>query len=196
MDFLTPLLENPVFAWVFLPLLIFAARILDVTLGTLRIIFVSKGKKHIAPLLGLLEVSIWLLAISQIMQNINNPVCFIAYAGGFATGNYVGVLIEEKLALGTLVIRVFLPGDDEEMKKRLYAAGFGVTSIDAHGMNGNVSLIYTIIKRKDLSKAVSIIESFNANAFYSVEDLKAVNQGIFPKDKGHIKRRMRFIKTK
>lgn len=196
MDFLKPLLENPVFAWVFLPLLIFAARILDVSLGTLRIIFVSKGKKYIAPLLGFFEISIWLLAISQIMQNINNPVCFIAYAGGFAMGNYIGVLIEEKLALGTLVIRIFLPGDDEEMKKRLYGAGFGVTSIDARGMSGNVSLIYTIIKRRDLSRAVSIIESFKANAFYSIEDLKAVKQGIFPKNAGHVKRRMYLRKGK
>ena len=124
------------------------------------------------------------------MQNINNPVCFIAYAGGFAMGNYTGVLIEEKLALGTVVIRIFLPGNDEEIKKRLYEAGFGVTSIDAHGMSGNVSLIYTIIKRKDLPKAITIIESFKADAFYSIEDLKSVKQGIFPKDTKHMKRKI------
>lgn len=187
---LQPLLDNPVFAWVILPLLIFAARIFDVTLGTLRIIFVSKGKKFLAPLLGFFEVSIWLLAISQIMQNLDNFVCFIAYAGGFAMGNFIGVIIEEKLALGTLVIRIILPGDDDEMKNRLYESGFGVTSVDAHGMNGNVSLIYTVIKRKDLPTAAAVIESCNSDAFYSIEDLKSVRKGIFPKEPAHASRRL------
>jgi uncharacterized protein YebE (UPF0316 family) len=116
MGILEQLSGSPVFAWVILPLLIFAARICDVTLGTLRIIFVSRGKKLLAPLLGFFEVSIWLLAISQIMQNLNNPVCFLAYAGGFAMGNFVGILIEDKLAMGILVIRIFLVKGDQGMK--------------------------------------------------------------------------------
>ncbi len=153
MTFFEQLSGAPVFTWVVLPLLIFSARICDVTLGTLRIIFVARGKKLLAPLLGFCEVSIWLLAISQIMQNLNNIACFFAYAGGFAMGNFVGILIEDKLAMGTLMIRVFLVKDETEMKKRLSEAGFGVTSIDAHGMNGNVEIIYTIIKRRDLAKA-------------------------------------------
>lgn len=180
MGILEQLSGSPVFAWVILPLLIFAARICDVTLGTLRIIFVSRGKKLLAPLLGFFEVSIWLLAISQIMQNLNNPVCFLAYAGGFAMGNFVGILIEDKLAMGILVIRIFLVKGDQGMKGRLHDAGFGVTAIDAHGMSGDVEILYTIIKRRDLARVVSIIEGCQSNVFYSVEDAKSVNQGIFP----------------
>ena len=87
--------------------LIFLARICDVSIGTMRIIFVSKGKRNIAPILGFFEVLIWITAISKIMENLDNYVNFIAYAAGFATGNFVGMIIEEKLAMGILMIRVF-----------------------------------------------------------------------------------------
>lgn len=175
---------SPLFAWVILPLLIFCARICDVTLGTLRIIFVSRGKRTLAPLLGFFEVSIWLMAISQIMQNLSNVACLLAYAGGFAMGNFVGILIEDKLAIGTVLIRIILVKDESGMKQRLHDAGFGVTSVDAHGMSGSVELIYSIIKRRDLPKAVEIIECCQSNAFYSIEDAKSVKQGIFPSSPG------------
>jgi len=175
--------ESQMFVWVILPLLIFLARICDVTLGTLRIIFVSRGKKLLAPLLGFFEISIWLLAISQIMQHLSNIACFLAYAGGFAMGNYVGILIEDKLAMGTLMIRIFLIKGETTMKQRLYDAGFGVTGIDAHGMSGDVEILYTIIKRRDLARAVAIIEECDSKAFYSIEEAKSVRQGIFPAEK-------------
>ncbi len=181
MDF-QQFLNSSVFSWVILPALIFSARIMDVSLGTIRIIYVSKGKKSLAPLLGFFEVSIWLLAISQIMQNIDNVVCFFAYAGGFAMGNYVGILIEEKLAIGMLVIRIFLVSDETNLKDRLCAAGFGVTCINARGRNGDVTIVYTVIKRKNLDKAIKIIEECQSDAFYSIEDAKSVNRGIFPKE--------------
>ena len=96
------------YTYLLLPLLIFCARIIDVSIGTLRIIFVSKGKRNIAPLLGFFEVLVWILAISEIMQNLNNWVCYVAYAAGFAAGNYVGMIIEEKLAIGILIIRIII----------------------------------------------------------------------------------------
>jgi uncharacterized protein YebE (UPF0316 family) len=180
MTFIQDMLNNQIFSWVLLPLLIFLARICDVSIGTVRIIYVARGKRFLAPLLGFFEVSIWLLAISQIMQQLDNIACFIAYAAGFAMGNYVGIRIEEKLAMGTLILRIFLTGDDTRLKDRLYEAGFGVTTIDAHGRNGDVEILFSVIKRKDLQKAVGIIESCQSNAFYSIEDAKSVNKGIFP----------------
>ena len=180
MTFFQQLFDSAIFSWVILPILIFLSRICDVSIGTLRIIFISKGKKLLAPLLGFVEISIWLLAFSQIMQNLNNIVCFIAYAAGFSMGNFVGVLIEEKLALGTLIVRVFLTDCKSQMKEKLSAAGFGVTSIDAKGKNGDVKILYCVIKRKALDQAVSIIETCQFNVFYSVEEVKAVKKGIFP----------------
>ncbi len=88
------------FNYLVLPAAIFLARICDVTIGTLRIIFVSKGNKLIAPVLGFFEVLIWIIAITRIIENLNNPFCYVAYAAGFATGNYIGLRVEEKLAVG------------------------------------------------------------------------------------------------
>lgn len=179
MAFIKDILNSPVFGWVILPLLIFLSRVCDVTIGTLRIIFVARGKRFLAPLLGFFEVSIWLLAISQIMQQLDNVICFVAYATGFAMGNYIGILIEDKLAVGTLILRVFQSSNESNLKNRLYEAGFGVTTIDAHGKNGAVEILFSVIKRKNLKKAVQIIESCQSDAFYSIEDAKSVNKGFF-----------------
>ncbi|HOQ37714.1 MAG TPA: DUF2179 domain-containing protein [Acetivibrio sp.] len=173
------MVNSETFGWVVLPILIFLSRIIDVTLGTIRIIFVSRGKKYLAPLLGFFEVMVWVMAISQIMQNLNNFVCYFAYAAGFATGNYVGIIIEEKLAIGTLIVRVIMTKDECQLKERLSKAGFGVTVVDAEGKNGEVKIIYTIIKRKELPEAIKIIEMCNSKAFYSIEDARKVSQGIF-----------------
>lgn len=177
---LASFLNSEVFAWVVLPLLIFISRIFDVTLGTVRIIFVSRGKRLLAPLLGFFEVLIWLIAISQIMQRLDNFICYIAYAAGFATGNYVGIRVEEKLALGILVVRVIMVKDECELKNRLVEAGYGITVVDAKGASGDVKIIYTVIKRKDLDDVLRIINMCNSNAFYSIEDARAAYQGIFP----------------
>src|SRR6185369_4590422 len=88
------------FNWVILPLLIFISRLGDVTLATLRHIFISKGLKRIVPFIGFFEVLIWLVAIRQVFNNLNNIPCFIAWAAGFSMGTYVGIMIEEKIALG------------------------------------------------------------------------------------------------
>ena len=129
------LIQNSELAtWVVIPLLIFIARICDVTFGTIRIIFISRGKKILAPILGFLEVFIWLLAIGQIFQNLNNTVCYFAYTGGFAMGNYVGIYIENKLALGMLVVRIITGKDSSKLVEKLKANGFGVTSINGEGI--------------------------------------------------------------
>ncbi len=189
MELLRQLSDSGIFSWVILPALIFLARVCDVTIGTVRIIFIARGRKFLAPLLGFFEVSIWLLAISQIMQNVNNLVCFIAYAFGFATGNFIGILIEEKLAMGTLIVRIILAEKDTTLKERLFDAGFGVTVIDGRGKNGAVEMLFSVIKRRDLDKIVGIIEECQANAFYSVEDAKSVSKGIFPEARPGLKSR-------
>lgn len=172
-------MNTDIFSWVVLPILIFISRIIDVSIGTIRIIFVSRGKKNLAPLLGFFEVLVWIIAISQIMKHLDNIACYFAYAAGFAMGTFVGMILEEKLAIGMLVIRVILAKDECGLRKRLHDAGFGVTVVDAKGANGDVKIVYTIIKRKELEEALGIITRCNAKAFYSIEDARTVNQGIF-----------------
>jgi uncharacterized protein YebE (UPF0316 family) len=166
--------------WVFLPLLIFLARFVDVSLGTLRIIFLSRGRKILAPLLGFFEVLIWILVVSQVVSGAQNIVAYLAYAAGFAVGNYAGMLIEEKLAIGTLVIRVILPQEETELIERLRAEGYGATYVDGHGASGPVMLIYTVVMRKELPRVVSLIQDVHPKAFFTVEELRSAQQGIFP----------------
>lgn len=125
--------DSPVFTWVVLPLLIFLARISDQTIGTLRLIFLSKGQKKLAPFLGFFEVIIWLIAVSQIMKHLDNILCYVAYGGGFAMGNYIGMVVEEKLSIGNVLIRIIPRKDTSELITYLRDNNYGVTSVEAEG---------------------------------------------------------------
>jgi uncharacterized protein YebE (UPF0316 family) len=185
---LSSILDSEIFRWVILPILIFLARIFDVTIGTVRIMFVARGDKLLAPLLGFFEVLVWLLAIGQIMQNLTNVFCYIAYAGGFATGNYIGILVEERLALGKLVVRVITQKGGVELVRALRQKGFGATSVDAEGSRGPVKVVFAVINRYDLQRIVDTIHRFNPKAFYSIEDTRLVRAGIFRNRRGLVER--------
>ncbi|MBM3420116.1 MAG: DUF2179 domain-containing protein [Bacteroidetes bacterium] len=177
--------DSPVFDYVVLPLAIFTARILDVSMGTLRIIFVSKGMKRVAPLIGFVEVLIWIIAISRIMQNLDNWLCYLAYAGGFATGNYVGMIIEEKLAIGHEMVRVITKRDPSQLVARLKEEGYGITYVDAQGVDGEVGIIYIIVRRSMIREVLEHINHYNPRALYTIESIKYVNKEIFHGN-GHI----------
>ncbi len=174
-------LDSAFYQWVLLPLLIFLARITDVSIGTVRIILVSKGNKLAASALGFFEVSIWLLAISQVMQTgLNNPISFFAYGLGFASGNFIGITIEDKLALGLQAIRMISSDTVDVLTMALRDAGFGVTVIQASGAKGEVHLIYVIVQRKKVRDVLQIAREITPNIFISVQDIRSVNAGFFP----------------
>ena len=175
----TFLTDSSLFTWVILPLLIFLARIMDVSIGTLRLIFVSKGYKFYAPLLGFFEVVIWLLAIGQIMQHLDNFMCYMAYGLGFATGNYLGIYLDEKLSLGTVLIRVVPKMDTTDLINQLREKSFGASLVDIEGMTGKLKMIFTIDKRKDLKEVLGIIKENNPAAFVTIEDVKTAKEGYF-----------------
>ncbi|HPE99811.1 MAG TPA: DUF2179 domain-containing protein [Bacteroidales bacterium] len=170
------------FSWyefVVLPLLIFLARIADQSVGTLRLIFLARGIKFWVPILGFCEVIIWLLAVGQILNDLTNWVAIIAYGAGFAAGNLIGMWIDEKLSIGTLIVRVIPKFDTTGLIADLSSRDFGVTVSDASGARGPVKIVMSIIKRKDLTTFVEIVQKHNPNAFYTVEDVKAVSEGVF-----------------
>jgi uncharacterized protein YebE (UPF0316 family) len=173
------LTESSLFTWVILPLLIFFARIMDVSIGTLRLIFVSKGYKFYAPFLGFFEVIVWLLAIGQIMQHLDNFLCYIAYGLGFATGNFLGILLEEKMSLGTVLIRVVPKVDTTTLINHLREQSFGASLVDIEGMTGKLKMIFTIVKRKDLKEVLGIIQEHNPQSFVTIEDVKTAKEGFF-----------------
>ena len=172
--------ESDVFNWIVVPLLIYFARVVDVSLGTMRIISLSRGLRKVAPVFGFVEILIWLFAIRQIFNHLNNPACYLAYAGGFASGIYTGMWIEQKLAMGLRVIRVITRLDATDLIEGLRKLGYGVTAVDAEGNRGKVKLIFTIVKRADISSVTKMIKQFNPKAFYSIEDVRAASEGIFP----------------
>ena len=175
---------NWIFSWIFLPSLIILARMIDVSLGTLRIIFLHRGKKLLVPFLGFIEILIWLIAIRQIMQNLTNIFYYIAYAGGFALGNYIGICIEEKLAIGNYMIRIITPKNGDELVEKLKADGFGLTMIDAQGSKGDVKIIFTVIKRKDKEKVIDLINNINPQTFYTIDDVRLSSEEAFPLEHG------------
>ena len=161
-------------------LLIFSARILDVSVGTLRIIFLARGLKYWAAILGFCESLIWILAISKVMQNLGDWQTYVAFALGFSAGNFIGIVIEERIAIGNLLIRVITKKEADELVHALWDAGYGITSVDARGETGPVMVIFSVTKRKKLPDILAIIKRYNPNAFYTIEDMRFVNSSNFP----------------
>ncbi|MDR2008893.1 MAG: DUF2179 domain-containing protein [Bacteroidales bacterium] len=172
-------MEFDIYSYVLLPLMIFCARICDVTLGTLRIILVSRGHKKVAPLLGFVEVFIWIVAISRIMENVNNWTYYLFYAAGFATGNYIGMVIEEKIALGIVGLRLVTAKPATELICELKEKNYGFTFMNANGAKGTVNVLYITIARKRLKSLIELVNKYNPGAFYTIEDIRFVNKGVF-----------------
>lgn len=176
-DFMLSLgISEQLFDYVIMPLLIFFARVGDVSINTLRIMFMMNGKKNIAPILGFFEALIWLLAIGQIFQNIDNPMSYIAYAGGFGAGTYVGMYFEERLALGRVLVRVISPkpltGLLEYMKER----DFRFTKVGGEGSFGKVELVFTVMRRDSLPTFIEKVKNLDEKAFYTIESVKRVSE--------------------
>ncbi len=176
------------YSWVILPLIVFCARVTDVSLGTLRIIFTSRGKRNIAPLLGFVEVFIWIVVVSQVVKNVHSFPAYFGYAAGFAVGTYVGMRIEERLAIGTLMIRIILSHEAMVLAQRLRSAGYGVTVADGSGASGEVKILFTIIPRKNLERVIETIKGVCPNAFYTIEELRSTESGIFPVKTGQVEK--------
>lgn len=172
--------NSATYAWILLPLLIFFARIMDVSLDTLRIIFINKNLRYWAALCGFFEVLIWLMVIRQIFQQLNNPLCFIAYPAGFAAGNIVGLMIENRISIGKVIIRTITRREADALIAFLKSSGYGVTVINAEGATGPVKVIFTIVERSDIPHVVETIKKYNPNAFYSVEDIRFVSEAVTP----------------
>ncbi len=172
------------FVYTVLPLLIFCARIMDVSLGTMRIIFLSRGRKFVAPLLGCAESMVWVLAVSQAMKHLSNPVCYLSYGTGFAAGTYVGMLIEERVAAGLLTVRVILNRGNSHLPAALRQAGHGVTVLEGQGVRGPVNVVFVVIRRRVLPSIVNLIRQHAPAAFYSTEEVRSSAGGTLLRSRG------------
>lgn len=166
--------------WVVIPGMIFIARIMDVSMATLRMMFTINERKGLATMLGFIEVLIWLVAVGQALQHLSNIFSYLAFAGGFATGTYVGMLIEKKLAFGLVMLRVItVKHDSQELVNYLRGKSYKVTSVDAEGNDGHVNVIFLPATRKNIPDLVDAVRKFNPNALYTIENLRYVS-GLVP----------------
>ena len=182
------LLDPEFLQFLVIPAFIFFARILDVSMDTIRIIFISRDMRYLAPVLGFFEMIVWLLAIGQIMLNLGNLFNYIAYAAGFAMGTFVGMLIEETLAMGYLSVIITTSKDPAEMVGKLDMAGFKITVVDTAGGTKERKMIFAIIKRDNLRHIINIIKEVDPNVFYAVENVKDMREIHLPPDYGARKR--------
>ncbi|MEI1277940.1 DUF2179 domain-containing protein [Leptospira venezuelensis] len=177
-------MPNWAFDYLVLPLGIYLARMTDVSIGTVRIILISRERKILAAMLGFVEVLLWLIVITQIMRNLSNVLCYIAYAGGFATGTFLGMVVEEKLALGHSLIRIIVPEKGEEIVQNLSQAGYRTTTLEAQGARGPVKVILSLLRRKDIPVVLKILKNTAPGAFYTIENARKTSDPELWKDSG------------
>lgn len=178
--------------YVVIPLFIFFARICDVSINTLRIIFMLHSRKYIATILGFFEAAIWLLAISQIFQNLGSWQTFLAYAGGYAMGIFVGMMIEERLAIGNVVVRVITAKPADELIGFFREKHMRFTSLEGESGDGPVNVLFTVMKRERLPVILEAIKKHNPQAMYTVEGVKKVGDGELVDDRGFSRRIFRL----
>jgi uncharacterized protein YebE (UPF0316 family) len=155
------------------PAFIFSARIADVSIGTLRTICVVRGMRFVAPVLGFFEVAIWITAVSGVLTHLDHWYNVLAYAGGFATGNAVGMWIEEQLAIGMQAIRLISCTKSAAVAAGLRLAGYAATELKGHGMHGDVSICFVVVPRKETPQVIRVAESIDSDVFCTVEDVKS-----------------------
>ncbi len=160
-------------------LLIFCLRVTDMSLDTLRMLFVVRGRKGIAWTLGFCQSVVFVIAITKVLTNISNPLTVLGYAAGFATGNVVGMLIEERLAIGHTQLTIVSPGRGVALAHALRQAGFAVTEIPARGRDGMVHMLSLSVLRKDAGRAEQIVHDTDAEAFMTSEDVRPRRRGFW-----------------
>lgn len=161
-------------------LFIFFARVTDVSLATIRTLMVVQGRKLQAALIGFFEVSIYVTALSKVVSSLDNPLNLLSYALGFACGNYLGITIENKIALGNLAVQIILKiSDKDQLIQELRDKGFGVTVIEGQGLEGTKEILNVAINRKDLEVLKKKVYEHDKNAFITVNNINPISGGFF-----------------
>lgn len=184
------------FNYLILPLLIFMARVTDVSLATMRVMYIMNGAKRWAPVLGFFESMIWLLAIGQIIQNISNAWSYLAYASGYATGTFIGMLIEEKIAMGRMVVRIISKTDVSDLIGWLIDKGYRYNSVEAMDHEGNANILFTVVPRSKLDDFLKVVRYYQPDAYYTVEGVKRVSDDdmVIERPKTNISRHLPLVR--
>ena len=162
-------------------LMVFVARICDVSFGTVRTIVTVQGRSVVAFCLAVFEVTIWITVVSTVIHQVNQmPVLVIFYSLGFACGNVIGIMVEKKLAFGMIILKVFTQQEGRKMADDFRSRRQPVTVFQGEGMNGPVSELYIVCRRRDLKWMIPKVREIDANAFYVVEMARDVSKILKP----------------
>jgi uncharacterized protein YebE (UPF0316 family) len=159
------------------PLVIFVLRIVDVSLATIRMLLAMRGVKFIAPLIGFVEVLVWIIAVGSAIQHLDSPLHLIGYAAGFATGTLVGMTLEEKMAFGLATVRIVSRHGGVELAEALRDRGFGVTEFAGQGREGRVEVVDVVLRRRQLAQVFKEVNTWDPEAFVTVEEPRAIHRG-------------------
>ncbi|MGP1309269.1 MAG: DUF2179 domain-containing protein [Phycisphaerales bacterium] len=163
----------------FIPFLIFLARVGDVSIGTMRVMLMIQGNRWLAAGLGVLEVTIWVLAVREALAYIPNPFAIIGYAGGFAAGTLVGMTIEDKLAFGYRAVRIINPDPEIEVARALRDLGYRATKIPGYGRDGPVEVVFCVIRRRALARFMDQAGQVAPKSFATIERVDRATGGGF-----------------
>lgn len=169
-------LSENAFAYFILPLLIFAARVAEVSVNTVRIIYMLGGRKYTSTILGFFEAFIWLIAMRQIFQHLDNWICFFTYAAGFAAGIFVGMIIEDRIAYGKVIVRIITRKDVTILIQFLSTLDFRHTKVNAEGPEGHENLVFTVLQRERLEELIAKLKEILPTAFYTIENVKSADE--------------------
>jgi uncharacterized protein YebE (UPF0316 family) len=162
-------------------LVIFLARICDVSIGTVRTIITVQGRTTLAFFLATFEIIIWVLVASTVINQVRvQPILVVFYALGYATGNVIGILVERKLAFGLIILRVITRDACKVLSDRLRQQGQPVTIFRGEGMTGPVDELYIACRRRDLSWILTEVREIDPNAFYVIEQARDISKVLRP----------------
>lgn len=162
-----------------LPLLILCLRVTDMSLDTLRVLFVIRGRKALAWAFGFFQSALWVVAITSVLSNLDNPWNLVAYAGGFATGNVVGMMIEERMAIGHGNLRVISSRWGSAIAEAVRAAGYAATEVPGRGKDGMVSVIHCSVRRRDIDRLQRRVREIDPHSFVTIEDMRPLHRGFW-----------------
>lgn len=158
---------------------IFFLRVIDMSLDTVRLLFVVRGRKLLAWFLGFFQSAVFIIAISEVLTNEQNFLTIVGYAGGFATGNVVGMYIEERLAIGHIHLTIVSPSRGAGIADMLRQQGYAVTEISARGLQGTVTLLHVDVMRRQLSTVEKLVRESDGEAFITAEDVRPIRRGFW-----------------
>lgn len=164
-------------------LMIFFAKLIEVSLATVRNVLINRGEKLKGSLIGFFESMIWVIVVSNVLQDVTeDPIRVLVYCLAFAMGNYCGVIIEGKLAIGTASVQAVVSEEQtEELSNVLRGKGFGVTILEGHGKDGKVDVVMIYLKRKQVDEAINLIKEYSPSTLVTVNDVRRLSNGFIKK---------------